>query len=282
MALNFNNNGQTRLSRILAIAFAVASILLMTIYASEGQGGFLHSAQSQVHGIISPLQLLGTSGGAVVDRAGDAVADSMADADTLSALRRQNQELTDLLAKTEEYRLEAERLQSLLNLKDTYNIEGVSGRVIGHSTDAWNQTITLDVGTSGGVEAGLTVVGPSGVVGQVVSCTSGSSTVRLLTDPKSGVAAMIQSTRAEGIVRGSLNGILSLENISADVNVEVGDVVLTSGLGGSYTKGLLIGQVVRVSGKASDYTRTIVVSPNEEVESLEEVIVVFSASEGGN
>lgn len=250
----------------------------MTLYSAEGQGGFLHNLQAQLHAISAPFQMVGASGGALADNASDAVGDATADAGTLSELRRQNEELTNLLAQTEEYRLEIERLQGLLNLKETYNIDGVSGRVIGHSTDAWNQTITIDIGSSSGVEAGLTVVGPSGVVGQVVSCSSGSSTVRLLSDPNSGVAAMIQSVRAEGIVRGSLNGLLYLENVDEDIVVEVGDVVLTSGLGGSFTRGLLIGQVVSVTGKASDDTRTIIVAANEHAVSLEEVMVVFSAS----
>lgn len=249
----------------------------MTVYSAEGQGGLLHAVQTNVHAIIAPFQLIGTSGGALAESASTMVGDATADAGTLSELRRQNEELTELLTQTEEYRLEIERLQGLLNLKETYSIEGVSGRVIGHSTDAWNQTITIDIGSSSGVEAGLTVLGPSGVVGQVVATSPGFSTVRLLSDPNSGVAAMIQSTRAEGIVRGSLNGLLYLENVDEDVIVEVGDVVLTSGLGGSFTRGLLIGQVVRVTGKASDDTRTIIVASNEQVASLEEVMVVFSA-----
>lgn len=277
MALNFQNTGHTRLARILLVVFLAASILLMTVYAAEGQGGFLHGLQTQLHAISAPFQTIGTSGGALGEGASEAVGDATADAGTLSELKRQNEELTNLLAQTEEYRLEIERLQGLLNLKETYSIDGVSGRVIGHSTDAWNQTITIDIGSSSGVEAGLTVVGPSGVVGQVVSCSAGSSTVRLLSDPNSGVAAMIQSVRAEGIVRGSLNGLLYLENVDEDIVVEVGDVVLTSGLGGSFTRGLLIGQVVSVTGKASDDTRTIIVAANEKAASLEEVMVVFSA-----
>lgn len=258
-------------------AFLAASVLLMTLYAAEGQGGALHAVQAQMHALISPFQIIGSSGGALAEHASDAVEDATASAESLSELKRQNEELTKLLTQTEEYRLEIDRLQGLLNLKENYNIEGVSGRVIGHSTDAWNQTITIDIGSSSGVSAGLTVVGPSGVVGQVVSVTAGSSTVRLLTDPNSGVAAIVQATRAEGIVRGSLNGLLHLENIGEDVEVAVGDVVLTSGLGGSYTRGLLIGQVVSVTGKASDDTRTIVVAANEQAGSLEEVMVVFSA-----
>jgi rod shape-determining protein MreC len=102
--------------------------------------------------------------------------------------------------------------------------------------------------------------------------------VRLLTDAQSGAAAMVQSSRAEGIVRGSLSGLLYLENIEADVKLSVGDVVITSGLGGSYVKGLLIGTIVRVEGNSVDGTRTVVVSPNDSTSLLEEAIVVFDVS----
>ena len=212
----------------------------------------------------------------------DALTDASADDATLSQLREQNAELRELVAQTEEYRQEVERLEGLLDLKESSGAEGIGGRIIGRNTDAWNQTVTIDVGTSSGVSAGLTVMGPNGVIGQVVSAQASSSTVRLLSDPRSGAAALIQSSRAEGVVRGSLDGLLYLENIDSDVQVSVGDVVLTSGLGGSYTRGLLIGTVVKIEGAQNDASRRIVVSPNDAATSLEEVLVVTSASESSS
>lgn len=278
MALNFQNGGEKKNSRIVLIVLMAVSVVLMTVYSMGGSSGPLHVVQRAVNAVVSPFELVGTAGGAFVDNASQAVGDATADEETLSQLRDQNEELTQLLTQSEEYRLEIERLQGLLNLKETYDIDGVSGRVIGRSFDAWNQTVTIDVGQADGVEMGLTVLGPHGVIGQVVSVNPSSSIVRLLTDPQSGVAAIIQSNRAQGIVRGSLNGLLYLENVDEDAKVEVGDVVLTSGLGGSFTKGLLIGQVIQVDGKAQDGTRQILVSANENSSSLEEVLVVFSAA----
>ena len=277
MALNFQNNGEKRNARIIFIVLVAISIVLMTVYSMGTSSGPLHVVQRSVNAVVSPFELFGTSGGAFVENASQAVGDATADEQTLSELRDQNEELIQLLTQSEEYRLEIGRLQDLLNLKKTYDIEGVSGRVIGRSFDAWNQTVTIDVGESDGVETGLTVMGPHGVIGQVISVTPGTSIVRLLTDPQSGVAAIIQSNRAQGIVRGSLNGLLHLENVEEDAVVKVGDVVLTSGLGGSFTKGLLIGQVIQVEGNAQDGTRQIIVSANEKSASLEEVMVVFSA-----
>ena len=280
MSLNFQNRGSAPLRRALLALLLVVSVALMTAYSIEGASGPLHAVQSAVGGLFAPLKTAGAAAGSAVSDVTQSVDDATASDATVSALRERNAELTELVTQAEEYRLEAERLEGLLNLKDAYGFDGVGARVIGRSTDAWNQTVTIDVGTDDGIETGLTVVGPSGVIGHVVSASSGSATVRLLTDPQSGAAAMVQSSRAEGVVRGSLNGLLYLENVGDDVSVSIGDVVLTSGLGGSYTKGLLIGTVVRVDGSTTDATRKIIVSPNETASVLQEVIVVTSAASG--
>lgn len=277
MALNFQNNEASsgRVSFIIALA---VSLVCLGVYAAEGANGPIHRIQAVFEGMAAPLQQASAPLGAAVEEAEQGGEDQKADEGTLAALREQNEQLTQQLTTAEEQRLENERLRNLLNLRDTYEIQGVAARVIGRSTDAWNQDITLDAGSNQGVESGLTVMGPTGVIGQVISTAANSCRVRLLTDPQSGAAAMVQSSRAEGIVRGSLDGLLYLENISADVNIQVGDVVLTSGLGGSYTRGLLIGTVARVEGSAGNDSRRIVVAPNGSVELLQEALVVFSAA----
>ncbi len=276
--MNFQKSTQ-RIRQIVSVVLIVLSVVLMSMYTREGESGILHWVQSGFHSVFAPVEFIGSQAGARADDLEETISDSSADSETLSALKERIEELTQLVTQSEEYRLENERLQGLLNLKETYGIEGVSGRVIGRSTDSWNQTITIDIGSSSGVEEGLTVIGPTGVVGQVLSVAPGSATVRLLSDPKSGAAAMVQSSRADGIVRGSLSGVLYLENVSVDVELKSGDVVLTSGLGGSYTKGLLIGTIVRVDGNAKDGTRKVVITPNERAAVLEEVTVVFSAKD---
>ena len=123
----------------------------------------------------------------------------------------------------------------------------------------------------------MTIMGASGVIGQVSETSEHTSTVRLLTDPNSGAAVMIQSSRANGIVRGSINGLLYLEDLDEGVVPEVGDVIITSGLGGSYERGLIVGAVVNVNMATGTTVGTIIVSPNDSAAMLEEVIVVFKA-----
>lgn len=275
MALNFQQRSSVFLRRVLVVVFLVASLVLVTMYSREGQDGPLHTVQSSVSGAVAPLKFVGAAANSGVNSAGQSIENLTADESTLSGLRESNAELRELLAQADEYKQEAQRLQQLIDLKDRYEIDGVGARVIGNADQAWDQTITIDKGTAEGVETGLTVMGTSGVVGQVFDVAEHSSRVRLLTDSKSGAAALVQSNREEGIVRGSLEGLLYLEDLDADAEVVPGDVVVTSGLGGSYTSGLIIGTVVKVDTRQGDSTRRVVVSPNDSASTLEEVLVVF-------
>ena len=277
MALNFQQTGSVFVRRVLLIVFISASVAMMFAYAREGEDGALHKAQAAFSGVTAPLEYAGAVVSSATENAADSVENITANDETLNGLREYNAELVEQYAQFEEYAKENERLRQLLELKDTYSLEGVGARVIGRSSQAWSQTITLDKGEADGVDTGLTVMGSFGVVGQVISTTPHTSVVRLLTDPQSGAAAMVQSTRAEGIVRGSLEGLLYLEGLPIDAEINPGDIVLTSGLGGSYAKGLLIGTIVTIDERSGHATRRAVVSTNSEAQALEEVLVVFSA-----
>lgn len=278
MPLNFKHASTVWSRRILVIGVLVVSLVLATAYAREGDAGPLHSIQSVTAGASAPLKTLGASVDAGATSVRENTEDLTADADTLNALRDQNQALRESASRAEEYRQEAERLQKLLDIKQDSNVDGIGGRVIGKSAQAWSQTITIDVGSSKGVQNGMTVMGGSGVIGQVISTTENTSEVRLLTDPRSGVAVTIQSNRGSGIVRGSLEGLLYLEDVSEDNIPKAGDVVVTSGLGGSYTAGLMVGTVTSVDQNTNDSTSRIVIASNGSANSLEEVFVVTGTS----
>ncbi len=288
MALNFQQRGRSGASSGLLALFLAVSLILVVVYTREGDEGPLHRAQATMSGLLAPVQMAGAPVGTATAQMQDVVVDATVDEESLSALREQNRQLIAQYAQGEEDRLEAERLRGLLGLKDAYEMEGVAARIIGRSTQAWSQTVTVDAGSAEGVDAGQTVMGATGVVGQVIDVADHSATVRLLTDPNSGAAAMVQSSRAEGIVRGSLEGLLYLEDVAAgkqvslgDVviagkQVSLGDVVITSGLGGSYVKGLIIGTVAKIDMRQGDSLRRIVVAANDAPELLEEVFVVFT------
>lgn len=278
MALNFQQRDPASMSRVLLIALLVVAAVMVAVYSREGEEGPLHVMQANVSGIVSPVGVVGAAVSAGSDSLSTAFSDATADESTLSGLREYNEQLLSEHAQLEEYKQENERLQELLDLKDKYSLSGTAARVIGRSSEAWSQTVTIDKGSSSDVETGLTVMGTSGVVGQVVSVSNSTATVRLLSDPQSGAAAMVQRSRAQGILKGSLSGILYLEDFDANADIQAGDVVITSGLGGSYTSGLMIGTVVSVETAQGDSSRRAIVSTNSEISAMEEVFVVSAAS----
>lgn len=241
----------------------------------------MHTLQSGTAAVFTPAKY---ASGVVADAeymAFTAIGDLTAGDAEMSQLKEENQQLRQEVAELEEYRQESERLQELLDYQDAYDLEGVVCPVVSRSGKSWNNTITIGKGTDSGVHSGMAVIGPAGVVGQVVSANSHTAEVRLLQDPKSGVAVLIQSSRAEGIVKGSLDGMLYLENVSDDSTIKEGDVVVTSGLGGNFNRGLIVGTVVKVEGTSGEANRKIIIEPNESVGPLQEIMVITGmASEG--
>jgi rod shape-determining protein MreC len=118
------------------------------------------------------------------------------------------------------------------------------------------------------------VIAASFPVGQVVDETGGSAKVRLITAIDSGVAVIVQRTRAEGIVRGSLDGQLTLEFVSKASKPVVGDVLITSGLGGIYPKGIVVGEVTDVAAPQADLFPSVLVTSRVPVDAIEEVLVM--------
>ena len=272
----FKNSSGKKYTIMIAILCVVC---LCTIFAwkMEGTSGLFHSLQQNTTKVLAPVTAVTNEASVATSDSAKQSADENASTETLSQLKEQNAELTSQVAKGEEYRQEAQRLQELLNLKDSYSIDGVSAHVIGKTTENWNQTVTLDVGETDGSFVGATVCSSYGVIGQVTSVTSSTSVVRLLTDPQSGVAGMVQSSRTNCVVKGSLDGLVTAENIAANVEVKEGDIIIISGLGGSFTKGIIIGTVSKVTGNMADGTLKATIKQADST-NFEEAIVVKSAA----
>lgn len=118
------------------------------------------------------------------------------------------------------------------------------------------------------------MLGANGVIGQVDSVNLNSASVRLLSDPNSGVAVKILTSGADCILKGSLDGVLYLEALDVEQGVNVEDIIVTSGLGGSYVEGLVIGSVSQIISRDSGVNRKIVVNPIERNSTVTEVFVI--------
>ncbi|MCL2819102.1 MAG: rod shape-determining protein MreC, partial [Actinomycetia bacterium] len=143
---------------------------------------------------------------------------------------------------------------------------------------AWDQVITINKGTSDGFDISMPVVGTHGLLGQIIEVGPNFSKVRLTTDRRSGVACMLQRTRTPGIATGSLSGTLTLEFVANKVEVEPGDVVITSGLGGIYPQGLVVGEVLDAITGISSLYQTIRVTPANDPRIVEEVLVLTNTA----
>lgn len=285
MALKFPNKkfsfgGQLGGSVVL-VALLVVSLVTVVLYTREGDDGMLHGLQDTTSAVTSPLSTIGVTTGSLAATATTSVEDLTASDASLSQLRENNAQLAQMVVELEEYRQEAQRLEAQLGLADAYGFSYVASRVVGYSADSYNRVLTIDVGSNAGVKAGLPVMGTTGVVGQVIATTPLTSQVRLINDAQSGVSVMLQSSRAEGILTGSVDGILYLENVDENVEVKEGEAVITSGLGGGYFRGLVIGTVVRIETNQSDGTRTIVITPNATLSNISEVLVVIGMNNDG-
>lgn len=281
MPLRFNERGPATAGAILPIVLLAASLLIFSIYALEGATGPLHTVQGAVSVVGSPLRTLGTGLQSAATGAQTSLEDANATPETLSALREENERLRQQVSELEEYRQTAIRLEGIQKLRDTYSIEGVTCHVIALSGTAWNRVVTIDKGSDDGISVGLAVTGATGLIGQVKSVTPTTAEVRLIQDPESGVAVIVQSSRVEGLLKGDIDGLLYLEGVGSDVAINVGDVLITSGAGGGYSRGLIVGTVVRVNEGNGQSIRRIVVAPNETITALEEVLVVTSIGSDG-
>lgn len=264
---------------ILVVVLSIVSLALITLWSYEGgtsteASGPLHSIRGAVSSVVMPFDRASSFLGTAADSVSDAVQDATASPETLSELKEQNEELAALVMRLEEYRLENERLTELLGLVDAYNLESTAAHILSSSIDSYDQTMTLDKGTLDGLAVGMPVMSPNGLIGQIESVGPFTSQVRLLTDPSSGVAVFLQSSRTEGLVMGSHERLLYLHFISLDVEVVPGDVVVTSGAGGVYPKGIVLGEVTSVTYLPSDVYQTIVIKPTARVKYYEEVLVL--------
>lgn len=258
------------------IVLCIVSILLLTFYIREGQSGPIHAVRSGVTTITTPVRLAGSVVATPFNALGNVVSNLTASQETLSDLKEENARLTAQVAELSEAKNTADRLQELVGLQSSYNFESTAARIIGGSSDAWTQCVTIDKGALDGLELGMPVCNAYGVIGQIIDIAPNASTVLLINDETSGVSAMDQRSRAQGMVRGQPDGTLRLEYVSTDDDVRVGDIVITSGLGGVFPKGLPIGTVTSVERSDNDIYYTIVVRTQASTENNEEVLVITS------
>lgn len=263
----------------LFVFLVVLSLVMFTMSARESGSGFFTTLRGGFMTVTTPLRVVGSALTTPFQALGNVFSNLTATQETLSDLREENEQLLAKNAELQEEAQAAKRLQDLLGLQSSYSLQSTAARIISTSTDSWSRTVVIDRGSSSGLAIGMPVTNSSGAIGQIIECGPTSATVRLIADENSSVSALVQSSRAQGVLKGSAGGTLHLTLIATDQSVSVGDSVVTSGLGGVYPKGLPLGRVLSVNKNDGDLYYTIVVEPPSSAESFEEVLVITSLTE---
>jgi len=182
------------------------------------------------------------------------------------------------LATFSELRQENERLTRLLDLKGKISSSSVivAARLIARDPSQWSQFVILNRGIKDGVRTDSVVVAPSGLVGRVVGAGAQFSKAILLTDQQCHVSGLDERTRDVGLVSGTGSRTLRMTYLDREAKVQVGDIIISSGFGGIYPKGIPIGRVETVGEEQDQLTLFAVIEPFVSFSKLEEVLCVSS------
>jgi rod shape-determining protein MreC len=270
----------------LPLVLLILSLLLLVFHES----GLLAPVENAAHYALDPLQRLFSNAFEGTGGVFRTVQDARELREEADDLRAQVDALQVENVRLREYEAESQQLRALLQFVSEYPISAYfgaevvsragsetypSGEMVGLEPNPYLRYVTINVGAQQGAEVGMAVVsGGAGLVGRVAEVGPRTSKVRLITDPDSVIAALLQTTRGTGLVAGQPDGTLQMVYIPQEEVVSVGDIVLTSGLGGLLPKGLVIGQVIEVEQREYETFQTATVRPAVDLSRLELALVI--------
>ena len=193
-----------------------------------------------------------------------------------------NEELTSRLVLLEEENLQLKealvasgRLERIAEIRADFEVPMLSSELVGVDPSPWFRSVLVDRGHTHGVRSGMPVISELGLVGLVTETSTRAAKAMLLLDRQSAIDGIVQRSRSRGIVRGRGTDQLDFEFVVRGSNVRVGDVVISSGLGGVYPKGIRIGEVSSDSGPGSELLQTAKLVPAVDFGRLEQVFVML-------
>lgn len=264
-------------SGLLFAALTIAHIILISTQVTTARGVPL--LESAVFGLFAEVQRGTTAAlGGVGHIWGDYVA--------LQGVRHENAVLRDEMSRLQvaiqqERALAAQTrsLQQMLDLQQGTPLRTLAATIIGGGASPEFRTVTIDRGTAHGLRQDLAAIAPEGVVGRLILPSLRASKVQLLIDRNAAAGALIERSRAQGIVMGTGTDRLRMDYVASAADVRLGDRVVTSGIDGIYPKGFLIGQIESL-GRGTGAYRDVVIRPAVEFSSLEGVLVVLPPPAG--
>ncbi len=167
------------------------------------------------------------------------------------------------------------RLERIAAIREEFEVPMLASELVGVDASVWFRSVLVNRGRAHGVQSGMPVISEQGLVGLVTSTSNTASKAMLVLDRLSAVDGIVQRSRSRGIVRGSGTDQLNFEFVVRESDVRIGDVVITSGLGGIHPKGIRIGTVTSVSDPGSDLLQTATLTPAVDFGRLELVFIML-------
>ncbi|MBW2367048.1 MAG: rod shape-determining protein MreC [Deltaproteobacteria bacterium] len=196
--------------------------------------------------------------------------------DENNRLRRELRRAMEINHELAEAQLTNERLRQLLHFKQKLQPQMVAAEIVGRDPNPWFKAVVIDKGRSDGLMKGLPVVVAEGIVGQVIEVSDFYAKVLLMIDRNSAVDALVQRTRARGVVKGGEIGNCVFRYVLRKEEIQVGDIIVSSGLDGVFPKGLRVGQASEIVRRNAGIFQEVFIASFVDFEKLEEVLVVLT------
>ncbi|HSJ51486.1 MAG TPA: rod shape-determining protein MreC [Actinomycetota bacterium] len=277
---------RARSTRLLVVSLVSASLITITIDYRGGDTGPLAAAGDATLTVITPLQ-------EAVSKVTRPVGNFFSTLVHLPAIRRENEQYKETIAQLQQERSTEladrtyiQQLEDLLDLDESLGprVETTAGHVVANAVSNFEWTVTIDKGSSDGVEVDMPVVAAAGLVGHVIRVTPSAAVVRLIIDPDSAVAGRLDVSGESGLLEGQGQGDLTMDLVRADAIVQPNEHVVTAGyrlLGGEaqslYPPNILIGTVSRVISEDNALQKFVTVRPAVDFSTLNLVLVVLSS-----
>ena len=261
---------------LLTVLLSICALLLLSVNIKEKKG--LHFFEKIILEVFSPSQK-------VIRSSTKGMASFFNNYILLIGLKEENDNLKKAInaLKEENNQLREAfianvRLRRLLNFKETLKTPIIPAEVVGEDPSPWFKTILIDKGNKHSIKKNMIVVTSDGIIGRTIQVSRSTSKVLLIIDHRSAIDAMVQRTRAKGILEGKAESNCRLKYVLRADDVITGDKIISSGLGGIFPKGLLLGKVSKIEKDNFGMFQSVEVTPSVNFLKLEEVLVLGNSS----
>ena len=193
-----------------------------------------------------------------------------------------NQELAQVKTESQisgDIEAENQELRELLGLQESFTAGWgtVAAEVISREADNWYEKLTINKGSKDGISENMAVVDQNGLLGKIVNVTENTSEVLLIIDSAGSLGGMMQKSSIQGVLQGigGGKGLINMTKLPYNADIQLNDVVITSGVGGVFPAGLLVGTVVKVNSSSDGLSKEAIIQPYADFNDIQFVLVVY-------